>query len=477
MTDPSSAAGFRLPDDFRFGVATAGFQVEGGFNGPGEPANNWAAWERAGRVEPSGRALDFWNDYERQLDLAVAAGCDGFRMSVEWARCEPVAGEVDRDALARYRTILEACHHRGLRPLVTLHHFTHPAWLGESFWLARDAPERFAAWVTTAVAALAPVCRHWTTINEINVLAPQTWYFGVFPPGHLLDRRALVRALDHLLTGHVLAYAAVKAVQPDSVVSTNTHPLTAYATERLLADVLEVRAAGIARADVPAWLAARQRDFDQAFPSHGPREAALRRWARQAIPLDRALPRALTAVYASPHPRPLDEVQLDWYDPRVDHKIRLPGHRTAGGRSWLPARMLWDDAVAPASFAGALAACTRAGLDVVVAENGLCNRVRNGVAYPRADGWDRVRFLHANLGSVVAAIGAGVPVGGYYHWCLADNYEWGSYQPRFGLYGVDRERGARWSERDSMGGDSAAAYRRIAEGLRAGDTSVVDRGT
>ena len=33
--------GFRVPDDFSFGVATAGYQIEGGFNGPGEPRNNW----------------------------------------------------------------------------------------------------------------------------------------------------------------------------------------------------------------------------------------------------------------------------------------------------------------------------------------------------------------------------------------------------------------------------------------------------
>src|SRR5580698_10584486 len=112
---------FTLPPGFRFGVSTAGFQIEGGFNGPGEPANNWAGWERAGRVEPSGIALDFWNDYEHQFDRAVAAGCDAFRLSVEWARCEPERGAIDTAALERYRRILEACHARGLQPLVTLH--------------------------------------------------------------------------------------------------------------------------------------------------------------------------------------------------------------------------------------------------------------------------------------------------------------------------------------------------------------------
>ncbi|HEX6596360.1 MAG TPA: family 1 glycosylhydrolase, partial [Acidimicrobiales bacterium] len=92
-----------LPPGFRFGVATSGFQVEGGYNRPGLPSNNWLEWEREGRVTPAGRALDFWNRYEDVLDRAVAAGCSAFRLSVEWARCEPAAGRYDEDAFARYR--------------------------------------------------------------------------------------------------------------------------------------------------------------------------------------------------------------------------------------------------------------------------------------------------------------------------------------------------------------------------------------
>jgi len=465
---------FHLPDGFRFGVSTAGFQVEGGFNGPGEPANNWASWERTGRVEPSGIALDFWREPERHLDRAVAAGCDAYRLSVEWARCEPSPGDVDGEALGHYRRILEGCRARGLEPLVTLHHFTHPGWLGEEFWLALDAPERFAGWVATAVRALGSACRHWVTINEINVLALQSWYLGVFPPGHVLDGRSLVRALDHLLAAHVLAYEAVKAIQPDAVVTTNPYPFSAYHIERLLTDVLAARARGVERHRLGAHLAERAAAFHRAVPAPGPKEALLRTWAVRTVPLDRALPRAVDAVYASPHERTYDEVQLDWYDPRVDRKLRVPGHRTAGGRRWVPARLLWDDPVDPAGFVHYLELHAEPGLDLVVAENGLCNRVRRGVSYPRGDGWDRVRYLRAHLGSVVAGLRAGVPVRGYYHWCLADNYEWGSYEPRFGLYGVDRERGVRWSELDSMGRPAAAAYREIAEGLRAGDLSVVE---
>ena len=149
-----ATGGGPLPDGFLFGVATAGFQIEGGFNGPGQPANNWLAWEQVGRVTPSGDAVDFWRRPEEALDRAAALGCDSFRLGVEWARVQPGPGVVDAAAVDRYVAIVEACVDRGLTPLVTLHHFTHPAWLGEDLWLRPDAVSRFAAWAASS-------CRPW----------------------------------------------------------------------------------------------------------------------------------------------------------------------------------------------------------------------------------------------------------------------------------------------------------------------------
>jgi beta-glucosidase len=469
------AGTFELPDDFRFGVATAGFQVEGGYNGPGEPANNWAAWERAGRAEVSGIACNFWNRYEEHLDLAAATGCNAFRLSVEWARVEPREGEIDTTALERYAAILDACTERGLEPMVTLHHFTHPEWLGEDFWLRTDAPERFAAWAELVARHLGGRCRTWVTLNEINVWPLATYLLGAFPPGRIGATGPMVRALDHMLCAHVLAYGALHTARPDAIVGTNNYCMSAYELDRLLTDVLLARSHGVGRHDLGAWLAERRRLFYEDLGPGGLRERAARRFAAAAIRLDQALPRAVAAVYASPHACTLDTIQIDYYAPDLGGHVRLPGHRTAGGRNWRPARALWDDPVEPAGLTHWARRCAEPDLPLWVVENGLCNRVVRGRSYPRRDGWTRVGYLTAHLGALVDAIDAGVPVGAYFHWTLLDNYEWGSYEPRFGLYGVDRERGARVLPTDSMGADAAGAYRRIIEGLRAGDRSVVGR--
>lgn len=476
MSQQSALPSPLLPRGFRFGVAASAFQTEGGINGPGEPANDWLDWERSGRVETSGAAISFWDRYEDHLDRAVAAGCDAFRLSVEWARCEPAEGVYDEVAFDRYRAILDACAARGLRPTVCLHHFTHPHWLGRDFWLDLTSPRRFAAWVGAAVDRLGDRCRNWLTLNEINGYTVQAYVLGTLPPGRLLANGDLVRSLDHMLTGHVLAYAEIHRRQPDAVVSTDNHASSLYELDRLLLDVLLARSAGISRADLREWLG--ERRAEQRVTLGGgarPRaDAVIRRLTASILPLDQAVPRAVAAAYDGPYGRPLDVVSMNYYDPVAADHVRLPGHRTAGGRTWAPAARRWDMAVHPEGLLDYLRLHADLGLDIEVSENGLCNRVSRGRAWPRSDGWDRPRALRAHLRALVAARDEGIPVTAYFHWTLADSYEWGSYQPRFGLYGIDRERGGRWSDHDAMGQDAAGAYRRLADGLRAGDRTVLE---
>lgn len=463
-----------LPDDFRFGVATAGFQIEGGFNGPGEPRNNWFRWEAEGRVEPSGDALDFWNRYEDVLDRAAETGVDMFRFSVEWARCEPSEGHIDSAALDRYAAIIDACKVRGIEPMISLHHFTHPWWLGEDFWLDSDAPARLATWVGVVIDRLGDRCKNWVTINELNILAIETWLTGSFVPGRMGSLRDVGRAIDHLATAHVLSYDEVKRRRPEATVSTNNFTFGIYELDRMITDVLTARLHEIGREDLDTWLAGRRSAHDAATVPVVGREWAYRALARKALPLAAALPRTVDAVYASEWDCTLDTAQIDYYNPSVSGHFAWPGRRTSGKRAWLPTTELWEDPPDPSLFAEFVPLCGVPDRPLWIVENGLCNRVHNGRSFPRLDGWDRPRYLRAHLRELVALLDAGIDIGGYLHWTLADNYEWGSYQPRFGLFGIDRARGNRWMRTDAMGHDAAGTYRQIIEGLRSGDRTVLD---
>ena len=67
---------------------------------------------------------------------------------------EPADGRISNAEVAHYRRMVSGAVERGLRPLPTLHHFTHPLWftLGGG-WSRPDAVERFLRYVD----ALAPV--------------------------------------------------------------------------------------------------------------------------------------------------------------------------------------------------------------------------------------------------------------------------------------------------------------------------------
>jgi beta-glucosidase len=61
---------------------------------------------------------------------------------------------------------------------------------------------------------------------------------------------------------------------------------------------------------------------------------------------------------------------------------------------------------------------------------------------PRSDGYLREDHLRDIVYWLEKAKADGMNVAGYNYWSLTDNYEWGSYTPRFGLYTVDVKDGS-----------------------------------
>ncbi len=496
----ASASASLLGEGFLVGVATSGYQIEGGFNGTDEPHNNWAGWEAMGRIERSGIACDFWRHPEEAFDRAAALGCNVFRLSVEWARLEPFPERYDGAALERYAEILSMCADRGMAPMVTLHHFTHPVWQGEEFWLRPGSPDVFARHVRRILPALAPYCRHWVTINEPNIVMLMGWVEGAAPPGRRMAVSDAYCVLDNLLTAHVLAADAIAELQPAAEVTMNTSSSSIYEHDRMLVDLLQLREAGIGASDVDRYVDERRAVHDAAYPPHQPGEAWLRRYFASVSPYGTNRPpgssgafRALRArarrqvprrvvdvVHASPRPRIVDAAGFDWYDPLASHAIRVPGRRVAGGRDWSFARALWDTVADPRAMASwcATEAALRPRLPLWVVENGMATRRRDGRVERRADGMDRPRYVREHLGAVADAVAAGTPVRAYLHWSLMDNYEWGSYEPRFGLYGLERPdpSSVRWLDTDSAGADAAGEFTRVLAGLRRGDRSVLAAG-
>lgn len=499
------------PPEFLVGVATSGYQCEGGYNGPGQPRNNWGAHEDQGKVARTGAATDFWNRYREDFGLCRGIGLNAFRMGIEWARVQPGdspprgrAPGFDHAAIDAYADRIAACRLAGLEPVVTLHHFTHPAWLGVDAWLSDQTPELFENFVVRTLGRLnerlcgrfgQPPVGWYVTINEPNMLVLNTYLNRHFPGGGEFGIPVGIRAYNRLLAAHVRAYNAIHDLHetrgwPAPRVTMNTFCSDVYWSEQILLDLLCLREHGVSGDSLPAYLAARAEALRESLQmAYLPLRADPLAWAGRAV--QRAANffacRAATAdafgfflaeAARAKRDRALDFLGLDYYDPFLSHIFRMPsfsdlefpsgslhGYIMDGLSSkW------WDWHILPEGLRAFCSHYSQAfpGKGVLIAENGMALRLHadNRRAGHRKDRVTRSDFLAAHFGEVRRMLGDNLPILGYLHWSLTDNYEWGSFTPRFGLFRIDYAGGLRRIACDHLGDNPSQTYARLIRELR-----------
>lgn len=492
-----SSAATPLPK-LQLGAACAGFQCEGGYNGPGQPWNNWAGWEGRKGFEPAGDAVRFWERWREDVALLAEHGLHVFRFSLEWARLLPsreggaLPSELDAQALGNYADLFQALHLAGIESLPTLFHWTYPAPLGRDLWLRDEAPRLFASWLERLLPALldaleargTPPPRRWLTLNEPNMYAVATHLAGRFPHERPPSAEHARRALELQLLGHLEAVRVVRAAYaarglPAPQLSFNPNLTTFFRADLGLFALLDAKRQGVAREELGAFLDATEARIQAAFlptePSRSPFVALARMAVRALEPgVARSLgpqgvPQLVEAVYRLEESA-FDWVAFDYYDP---FPWNLVGLSTPGnGRGMGPMVDEWAWQPHPTGLTTALeqAALCSPGREVWVAENGMALRGLGERVFGREDQTRRDDFLTAHVKAVREARRRGVPVGGYLHWSLWDNYEWGSWQPRFGLIGMDGKHGRiERHARDAGGVEALAAFGRLAR-EEAGDS-------
>ncbi len=416
-------ATFHFPPNFRWGVATAAHQIEGN-----NTNNQWWAWEQQpGRIEQGGKsglACDAWRHPEVDFDHAAAMGLNAMRLSVEWSRIEVAPGRIDTAALDRYREMLKGLRERGIEPLVTLHHFSDPMWLAdEGGWLNVNVIQYFTRYVEQVVRALGEFTNLWCTINEPNVYAYMGYMSGVFPPGKQ-DSRMAFAVIRSMLQAHAAAYRRIHRVQENAQVGL-AHNLRFFdpARPRNLLDRLAawVRDMGFNQTTLkPVWNGwwAPPMGFGPALTLRRTLDwIGLNYYTRDLVKFDRA---AKADFYAQtthdPKAEPLDGDYGELY---------------------------------PQGMSRALKQLARMNIPIYVTENGI----------PDADDDQRPRALLLHLRELWRALQDNVPVQGYYHWTLTDNFEWAEgWTLPFGLIEFDPQTQARTPR------PSADLYAAIAQG-------------
>jgi beta-glucosidase len=451
---------------FTFGAATAAAQIE-----ESVPELDWYVWTAP---PPNGLGMgdafvgDAVRGYKLGVDdvtLASDTNLDAYRFSVNWARIEPSRDDIDQAALAHYDGVIDALTEAGIKPMITVHHFSSPVWVDDP---RRDPvtpctpsdtdlcgwnDEAGGALIIEELAQLGALLGQeygdrvdeWVTVNE-----PINYFFsaygtGSYPPGRggvfdLLDPeafQALLDTVERYAEAHAALYDAIKA---NDTVDADGDGVAAH-VGYTLSVVDWVPGRNGESSDNPADIAAANnlryvyhQVFTDAFV-YGQWDANLDRtidpseerpeWEGKIdflgvqyyfragatdsetfnIPLVNGFP-----CFAG---LPVTEACIATEDPtKCIPEMQYEYFEDALSMILKEFGQLWPD------------------LPMTVTESGLATEV----------GRRRSEHIVRSLEQILQARDAGVDVRGYYHWSLIDNFEWDlGFAPKFGLYTVDRE--------------------------------------
>ncbi len=208
----------KFPEGFLWGAATASYQVEGGIDNC-----DWAQAGGQGRVPQAGKAIDHYNRFEGDFDIAQSLSHSAHRFSLEWARIEPEEGKFDQMAIEHYRNVIRALKDRGLVPFVTLWHFTLPLWFSEKGGFSHpDGEKVFARYCEFVIIELGSEATYWMTMNEPLIWASGGHLRGVWPPFHK-NLLKFIGVISKLANAHNLAYTCMKRSHPEIQIGIAKH--------------------------------------------------------------------------------------------------------------------------------------------------------------------------------------------------------------------------------------------------------------
>jgi beta-glucosidase len=401
----SAHAAVQMPKGFRWCVSSSGHQIEGN-----NTASDWWQWEQAaGRVR-SGSAVDHFQRVDEDQALLSDLGVSDARLSIEWSRIEPREGVIDRAAIAHYRREIDGLLARGIRPLITLQHFTLPQWVrvhGGFEW--SRMPEAFARFSLLVYREIAPTGVDWLTINEPTISVMFGYLQGVHPPGEKRSFRDVLPVLKSMAAAHAAAYHALhneakrkgsnirvtmvhhlRTMDPWSSLNPMDHMITSVGHEAFNWGMIDALETGFLKLEVPGMIS-----FEEEVPG-------------------------LRGTQ--------DFLAINYYSGDLLSFSFMNGFEQHSREQATKSDIGWD--IYPEGLTRLLIEASERypSRSIMITENGV------------ADSNDllRAQFLRDHIAAVSAAMAAGARIEGYCHWTLLDAFEWNEgFVPRFGLYSVD----------------------------------------
>jgi beta-glucosidase len=437
MTAPVLARGVAgsFGTGFKFGAATAAYQIEGAAREDGRGESIWDRFCRLEGAVANGDtgdvACDHYHRWEEDLALLSSLGLESYRFSIAWPRVQPDGrGPLNVKGVDFYRRLVEALLERGIEPVATLYHWDLPqARQLAGGWAVRETASYFAEYAAAMVDVLGDVMAGWVTHNEPWVVAFLGHALGTKAPG-VRDWSTAITVSHNVLVSHGLAVDALRAGTDAPVgITLNLTPMR---------------------------------------PSRGRDEAAAlrmdgyqNRWFLDPV-LRGAYPEDMVEHYSHMYgdlsldeldviSRPIDFLGVNYYNPTLVREARVaplaaemvPGRPPTTAMGWsVDAEGLYEVLTRLRRDYGDLV--------IYITENGAAFD-DDPVDGDTIEDPARVAYLSDHLEAVRRAISDGVDVRRYYAWSLLDNFEWEhGYDKRFGIVGVDFETQARTVKRSGL---------------------------
>jgi beta-glucosidase len=420
----------RFPDGFLWGTATAAYQVEGAWNEDGKGESIWDRFAHTpGKIKNDDTgdvADDHYHRYKEDVQLMKALGSNAYRFSISWPRVFPDGtGAPNPKGLDFYSRLLDALSANGIAPYATLYHWDLPQALQDRWggWESRDTTKAFADYAGYVAGKLSDRVRHFITINEFTSFVELGHRTGLFAPGLRLPAARLNQARHHAVLAHGLAVQAIRE---------NAAPGTQVG-------LAENITSGVPVIETAEHIAAAE---------HFTREANA---GYLTVVLEGRYTDAFLAAAGADAPKstaedlkiissPLDFVGINVYVPNYVRAVTAaPGYQLLPYSKSHPRMASPWHVIGPEALYWAPRHLVKLwGVrDIYITENG-CGAADD----PALDGavydTDRIMFLRSYLTQLHRATSEGVPVRGYFHWSLMDNFEWSAgLGTRFGLIRVD----------------------------------------
>lgn len=420
--------------DFLWGAASAAAQVEGAWQEDGKCPSIWDnAGDRIKNGETCHEACDHYHRYKEDVALMKKMGLKSYRFSVSPCRITPREGLVNEKGLEFYKDLVSELTEAGIEPVCTLYHWDLPQWLQDrGGWKYKGIVDWYLFYAKAVVDALSDKVRYWITFNEPQVFIMMGYVTGSFAP----YRHDVFSFRRHHMRNFLLAHGkCVRMIRERA----KTKPMIGIAMASSVYIPDSETAAGLEDAVKKSFLSRVGEGSNSLY--------------MDPIGLGKASPmmkRALSAEDLKIISEPLDFAGVNVYQPSnpmlnrkayeaEEHSKTSLGWVVDGRCLYWTVRLYWE----------------RYGLPVMVTENGMAAEdtvSSDGACHDP----DRVSFLTEFLTNLKRAADEGIPVLGYQHWSVMDNFEWNEgYGPRFGLVHVD------YSSQKRTLKDSALYYREI----------------